>query len=250
MIRIYAYNKYSVSALALAQELDIYLIKHQNSRYRPRLGDTVINWGLGKDWYPARTINPPDIVALAVNKKSFFNLMCSFGDTAPRIPEFTSDIETAKSWARDGRKVVVRRLLNASEGRGIEIHTVPEEIPEAPLYVKYIPKESEFRIHVVNDTIVDRQRKVLRASADRSSANWEIRNTANNFVFQRNNIIVPQDVETQALLAVKRSGLAFAASDVIWNEHYQKAYVLELNTAPGIEGTTISRYAEALRNMI
>ena len=45
------------------------------------------------------------------------------------------------------------------------------------------------------------------------------------------------------------SGLTFGAIDVIWNEHQQKAFVLEINTAPGIEGTTVEKYAAKFRNL-
>jgi glutathione synthase/RimK-type ligase-like ATP-grasp enzyme len=38
------------------------------------------------------------------------------------------------------------------------------------------------------------------------------------------------------------SGLDFGAVDVIWNERQQRAYVLEINSAPGLEGTTIDDY--------
>jgi hypothetical protein len=265
MIRIFAYNRYSESARRLAEEMDVYLIRHEGSRYRPRQGHTVINWGRGRNWGPAITLNPPHIVERVVNKRTFFVLMepdkddtedaREYNKLLPRIPEFTTDREVARTWlGRDCRgntkKVVVRRILNGHEGRGIEIHETPENIPLAPLYVRYIPKSAEYRIHIVGSNIIDRQRKVLRASVPRDTANWGVRNTANGFIFQRQGIVVPQDVETQALLAVRASGLDFAAADVIWNERRQQAYVLELNTAPGIEGTTVSRYAEALRNYV
>lgn len=261
MIKIYAYNRYSQSARRLADEMDVYLIRHTNSRYRPRPGDTVINWGRGRNWTPARTLNPPDRVQMVVNKLSFFRCIHAWNEDTDhdnleqinptvRIPDWTTDITIAREWARAGRRVVVRRLLEAHEGRGIEIHTEADEIPQAPLYVKYIPKDAEYRIHVIGNAVIDRQRKVLRSEIPRENANWLVRNTANGFVFQRNGITVPEDVKAQALLAVQASGLDFAAADVIWSERRQQAYVLELNTAPGIEGTTVVNYANELLRYI
>jgi glutathione synthase/RimK-type ligase-like ATP-grasp enzyme len=195
------------------------------------------------------------LVERVVNKLHFFRDMAENHtgiprENGPRIPEWTTEIETARSWARDGRRVVVRRLLSAHEGRGIEIHTEADAIPSAPLYTKYIPKDGEYRIHIVAGQVIDVQKKVLRADIPRDTADRTIRNTANGYVFARNNIQVPPDVQAQALLAMQASGLDFAAADVIWNERRQQAFVLELNTAPGIVGTTVRNYATALRSYI
>jgi len=48
-----------------------------------------------------------------------------------------------------------------------------------------------------------------------------------------------------ALAAVSALGLDFGAVDIIYNEHENQYYVLEVNTAPGLEGTTVEKYAEA-----
>lgn len=261
-IKIFAYSKHSASAKALAEEMDVWMLKHEGSRWRPRAGDTVINWGTGKNWLPAKTLNKPHPVAAVVNKHTFFQSIEDLKvnadypqDQIPRIPAFTTDITVARGWCGvdcqgRARKVVVRRLLNASEGRGIEIHSRPEDIPQAPLYVRYIPKSAEYRVHMVGDEIIDIQQKVLRRAVDPETANWGVRNTANGFVFQRQGINIPGDVKTQALLALKASGLDFAAADVVWHHRRGKAYVLELNSAPGIEGSTVKSYANALRKYI
>ena len=41
-------------------------------------------------------------------------------------------------------------------------------------------------------------------------------------------------------------GLKIGAVDIIWNELENKCYVLEINTAPGLEGTTLVKYTEAI----
>jgi glutathione synthase/RimK-type ligase-like ATP-grasp enzyme len=48
-------------------------------------------------------------------------------------------------------------------------------------------------------------------------------------------------------MAVAALGLDFGGVDVIWNERRQMAYVLEVNTACGLEGQTVNDYAEAFR---
>ena len=121
-------------------------------------------------------------------------------------------------------------------------------------------KKSEFRIHVFKRNgeyvVIDRQQKTLRTThpttgepIDKTKVNFMIRNHRNGFIFQRNDIKVPADVEVQALKAMKVTGLDFGAVDVIWNEHEGRAYVLEINTAPGLEGTTLDNYIAEFRNL-
>ncbi len=69
------------------------------------------------------------------------------------------------------------------------------------------------------------------------------------FVFARGGVEAPEDVKTQAIEAIRALGLAFGAVDVIWNEKQQKAYVLEVNTAPGLCGQTLEDYANAMQNL-
>ena len=54
----------------------------------------------------------------------------------------------------------------------------------------------------------------------------------------------------QSLLAVEGLMVDFGAVDVVWNDQYQKAYVLEVNTAPGIENSTVLDYATAVETLL
>jgi D-alanine-D-alanine ligase-like ATP-grasp enzyme len=125
---------------------------------------------------------------------------------------------------------------------------------EAPLYTVYVPKKMEFRVHVFkgNDAsfIVDIQRKIKKPDAE--VKDWKIRNLDNGFIYARNGVeeIVPEDVRVQARCAFDLSGLDFGAVDVIFNEGQGRAYVLEINTAPGISGTTVENYADAFRKLV
>src|SRR5690606_15611671 len=106
------------------------------------------------------------------------------------------------------------------------------EFLESEFWVKYKKKKHEFRVHIVRDKIIDVQQKVIRKVDDEgnqidiSNINYRIRNLENGFIFKRFDLTVPQDVFTQAEIALKASGLDFGAVDVIWNEYEQKAYVL------------------------
>jgi glutathione synthase/RimK-type ligase-like ATP-grasp enzyme len=125
----------------------------------------------------------------------------------------------------------------------------PRSFVRAPLYTKYIKKDEEYRVHVIGGEIVAIQRKVLKKEKADSGEpiNWKIRNLDNGFIYQREGINPPDGVRTVALDATRLSGLVFGAVDVIFNTRQQRAYVLEINSAPGITGTTVQNYADAFR---
>jgi glutathione synthase/RimK-type ligase-like ATP-grasp enzyme len=75
-----------------------------------------------------------------------------------------------------------------------------------------------------------------------------VRNHVNGWVFCTQNVGIPDKALDYAVMAVAACGLDFGAVDIIWNESRQEAYVLEVNTAPGIEGSTLNLYAEVLKN--
>ena len=170
-----------------------------------------------------------------------------------RTPEFTTDRYQAMQWIGQGFTVVERHILNGNSGAGIRLVEPAKEIeafdPElneirrAPLYVKYVPKKQEYRIHICGGEAVDIQRKARRKDVEDEAINWKIRNHDNGFIFARNEDgVTPADVIKQAVDAVKLLGLDFGAVDVIFNDKEQKAYVLEVNTAPGLAGETLQGY--------
>ena len=98
--------------------------------------------------------------------------------------------------------------------------------------------------------VVDTQKKARRYDVADEDVDWQIRNYTNGFIYMRENFTWPKDVEKQALAAVKTLQLEWGAVDVIWNDHAQKAYVLEVNTAPGLEGQTLKIYANVLKGYL
>lgn len=243
MIIIWPYKYFSSGAKLLAKELEVRRIGGKR-KYNPKYY-LIINWGNssynGFDFGGTNhVVNDPYKVNNAINKRTTFSLLNNLeGVTVPRFSE--APVE-AEGWGTD---VVVRHLLTASGGRGIELVPKGRPVPAAPLYVEYIKKKTEYRIHVFDGRIIDIAEK--RKVAGRNDVNSKIRNHANGWVFCRGNINPPQEVKDSAILAVLGIGLTFGAVDIIWNEYYKKAYVLEVNTAPGIIGSTIGAYAKAIR---
>lgn len=256
--RIYPYKAESSSAWALRDALRSrslpFLILHRgtSSSYRPSSRDLIINWGSSTmprhllD-YPHNIINPPNTVSLACDKRAALSRMREAG---VRIPAFTTDPEVAAAWAEEGSQVVVRSLSRASGGRGIELVDDPAAIPSAPLYTRYVKKKEEYRVHVMFGGVVDVQRKARELEVPDEEVNWQIRNAANGFIYARESCDPPMDVLRQGRDAVRALYLDFGAADVVWNEHYGEATVLEVNTACGLEGTTGELYADTFTDYI
>lgn len=253
-LRVFSHNPNSEGAKALAQALGVKRIKVESSKYVGRPGRTVINWGssrLPPHVAGADIINKPEAVAQVSNKLDFFRL-CA-GEGKPRIPQFTTNKNQVIEWLASGRKVVARTVLRGHSGEGIVILEGPGvDIPDAPLYTMYVPKKEEWRIHVFKQgdqlTIIDQQRKI-RDPRFEGVPNWNVRNHANGFIYAREVAPPHPDVLEQALRALEVSGLDFGAVDVIFNAHEGNAYVLEINSAPGLTGTTVDNYASAFKHL-
>lgn len=244
--KVYPYNQGSRSARELANALNGRVLRKRGSVYRYRPGDVIINWGAGDSpWRGNGVANEPAAINLASNKLHAFRAMQAAG---VRIPPFWTRRQDIPA---DAYPVVCRTILQGSEGRGIVMANNAREVVDAPLYTKYIKKRHEYRIHVMmrrgEPVVISQQRKARRNGEE--NVNFQIRNLANGFVFVRDGVRPPQDVIQQATSALVSLGLSFGAVDIVWNEHFQQAFVLEINTAPGLEGQTIQDYANAFRNM-
>jgi glutathione synthase/RimK-type ligase-like ATP-grasp enzyme len=246
-IRVYPYKQGSQSAKALANALGGKVLKKVGSKYRQRPEDLIINWGAGDCPFKGpRVANQPEAIGVASNKLSAFRRM---KEANVNVPDFYTKREEIPG---DAYPIMARTVLNGHSGRGIVVCNGVNDLVPAPLYVKYVKKQDEYRIHVLRRpgaeaSIISIQRKAKRRDAD--NADFMIRNLANGFVFVRDGVAPPQQVIDQSVAAVEALGLAFGAVDVIWNARQAKAYALEVNTAPGLEGQTVADYAAAFNRI-
>lgn len=250
MVYIYSWNKVGEGSKALALALSAKRIKHENSRFKGSSRKVVINWGssqLPEEVEKCNILNKPDRIRICSNKLEFFR---TIGDAVP-VPEWTESHERAMEWVAEGLTVCARTVLSGHSAEGLVLmhRDNPDDFVTARLYTKYIPKTDEYRVHVVGDRVVDVQRKALRNgwAEEHGEVNWKVRNLANGFIYMRNGINPPQSVLDVSIRAVNTIGLDFGAVDVIFNEKRNQPYVLEINTAPGIEGTTVDNYVEAFK---
>lgn len=249
---IFPYKNGSHSAAALAKALKVPQIRHTGSRFRGNQRKTVINWGsekVSRETLVCRILNHPHQLQAVRNKLLFFKKMKQAGEAGPRCVPWTEDPKEAQEWLKKKNHVVVRQSLTGHSGSGI-IMVPPDKdkVPSAPLYTKYIPKDSEWRVHIVKGQVVDVQRKVR--NPDQEPKDWKVRSHRNGFIYIRNtDTPCPVDVTKQAVLSFTGTGLDFGAVDVIFNRKANKAYVLEINSAPGLEGHTVEVYANAFRKL-
>jgi len=144
-------NRPSKSAKVLAEALGC-------KRVRPeRIGiakatrrATLINWGCtefgrtGEEYHP---LNLQQNVRVAKDKLLFLNV-------AVRSRVSVPDFWQSKSEVPRDCIILARRSLTGSGGAGIVVVRPGEELPDAPLYTRYIPKEREYRVHVVDSEVI------------------------------------------------------------------------------------------------
>lgn len=219
-------------------------LRLRDGRYhKVRNTDVVINWGTtAANDHINGCLNPQAAIIKATNKLEAFK---AFKAENVVCVEWTDDQAVAQGWSDEGKTVVVRNKLTGHSGDGIVIVQKQAQVPAAPLYTKYLFKEREFRVHVVCGEVIDTAKKIK--DPDREVQDWKVRSHANGFIFARNGVVPSGVRDTVAVSAIGALGLDFGAVDIV-EDKKGNFYVLEVNTAPGLEGQTINTYGEGFRN--
>lgn len=238
-VRINPYGA-SKGAKLLANYLNIKRLKIRGSTFVGRNTDIVINWGNGKgNVGSARQINKLQNVQLATNKVFTLQELHRKGISVPTFTLNRSALVPEKLY-------MARTILSGHSGKGIVVGT-RDELPTAPLYTEYIYKVAEYRAIVVGGKVVDfKEKKRKNGLGEYGEHVW---NHSSGYIFARNNITTPPDVYDLGIEAVSALGLDFGAVDIIEDEE-GRLYVLEVNTAFGIEGSTLELVGEAIKELI
>lgn len=254
-VRIYC-NRPSKSAVALSRETGIKRIKRNNSRYIDRPSDIIINWGCSEIPYQrARVLNANS--AVASNKLSAFRCMEEMG--VDSLPYFTTSYDEACNNITG--KCVARTLLSSHSGRGIEIVDDVRELDgrnDVRLFLPYLKKKHEYRVHVCKTgdgwRVFDLQQKRKRRETANEDVNYQVRNHGNGWIYARDEIELEEggyeQLSSIAVAAVQSLGLDWGAVDIIYNKYYNKYYILEVNTAVGLEGRTLISYSNMINNLL
>jgi hypothetical protein len=235
---------------------DVKKQKLVGSQWRGFATHFIINWGLShrgtvRDGLPI--LNDPSGVAIASSKTKTFLKLKEVG-LYPYLPKFTTEIEEAVELLnREGLPIYCRLYDSSSQGRGIHIASEVNDIRAAPLYTQKLPSiERELRVHVFNGNVIDfAQKKRMnprRLEEEEISLDEDIRNLENGWIFARNGVEIGDLVKQVAVKAVSGVGLDFGAVDIVVSDGLPK--ILEINTAPGLAGTTLERYVEAISNLV
>ena len=274
-VTILPYKKASKSAGEIARALNIKYLRLEGSKYKSKEGRFVINWGSSKrpPWDKvlggSRVINGFSAVKAASNKLTALTLL---RDGGVNVPFFTTELDKVVSIMEEDpqRRFMGRTLLTGSGGEGcyfISGRAGDNEVsPEAAhnrnarvykLFTDYIPKTAEYRVHVMNGKVFDVTQKKSRKSVEAvggddmfamNPTNYKIRSYNNGWVFCREGIEYPPEILDVAIRAVQALSLDFGAVDIIWNRN-KGIFVLEVNTAPGLEGTTLENYIEQFKGV-
>lgn len=248
-IWVYSGTRPSNGAKELSAQ-DGFLRLRPDRFHKVKSTDIVINWGttdvltnpnIKPNINGKKVINFPMFVKDATNKLSAFQ---DFLKEGVKTVEWTTDQKIAQTWSDTANTVVVRNKLTGHSGEGIVIIEKLQPVPGAPLYTKYVFKVKEFRVHVVNKKVIDTQQKIK--DPNREVVTWKVRSHDNGFIFARNGITFDETRDNLAIDAVEALGLDFGAVDIVQDKK-GVYYVLEINTAPGLGGQTVTSYAEAFR---
>lgn len=220
------------------------LLRRDDMTPIPQQYKYVINWGNSNAFASqTRTVfNRPQNIGSATNKHTAFVLLQMGG---VRVPQFQTDapVDARATW-------LARTNLHGSGGDGIVVIRRGQAFPRAPLYVKYVAKLREFRIHVAFGNVLLIQEKKRQRDNEQTEDQKLIRNHDNGWVFCVQDIAIADavraDIVRQATEAVRVLGLDFGAVDLVLGKEDNLAYVLEVNTAPGLESPTlIDAYTQA-----
>jgi len=161
--------------------------------------------------------------------------------------EFTANPNDVVDWLNENSTVFGRKYLNSSCGKGIVViePETDDQIPICPVYTKYKKKKREFRVHVFKDEVVNVTEKKRRKGFE-GERDTKIRNLANGYVFVQQVDDIPNGLQELALRAAKVSYSDFRGVDIGYNEKKNELFVIEVNSAPGIQGTNVEKYLDEM----
>ena len=243
-LKIFPYKIGSLSAKKLARALKVLRVSHY---YNAKRSDTIVNWGSSTPphfrWME-QDLNKPHAIALASNKLNTFLEYRS--KSFIHVPQWTTNPSEAQHWLDLGLKTYCRKLLSSHSGNGIVVCNAGDTLISAPLYTLHTKHKDEYRVHIFKGEVLDVQKKKRKLGFNGSSSG--IRNHSSGWVYARTDVAIPDMLCPIAIQAVELLGLDFGAVDIGHKVNDNKFFVFEVNTAPGLEGSTLDKYTKAIYN--
>ena len=243
-LKIFPYKAGSISAKRLARSLGVLRVR---PTYNARRKDVIVNWGSSTPphfrWME-QDLNKPNSIQLACDKLTTFHMLEENG--FKHIPQYTISKDIAKHLIDMGDTIYCRTTTTGHSGRGIVIATNSNELVNAPLYTVKTKHRDEYRVHIFKGEVLDVQKKKRKLGFNGSSSG--IRNHSSGWIYARTDVAIPDMLCPIAIQAVELLGLDFGAVDIGHRLIDNKFFVFEVNTAPGLEGSTLDKYAKAIYN--
>lgn len=208
--------------------------------------DVLIRWGAPAkvSKKPTKVLNRADAIQAASNKRQALETMRAAGI---RVPEIFKGTENSLPFPLLGRKdhhVGANDIVLCMQTRDIE----RAKKAGCTHFSRYIPTKAEYRVHVFGDQIIKVSQKIL-TNPEQALQPW-IRNLGAGYTFRQSEDRLSGAARGMATDAVHALGLTFGAVDLILGDDGH-AYVLEVNTAPGLQtDTSLDAYTEQFKAAI
>lgn len=229
------------------QRLGQYLgVPHDENWPNNQRFEYVIRWGCrrGSGAY-GEVLNPRTNIANASDK---FNALQTFERDYVPVPDFTTNRDDiGPTDEAEIQYPVLGRSQSHSQGSDVLLVLQDRDIRVQGTrhhYIDYIPKQSEFRVHVFDGDIVAVHEKMQQSETDGDEHESHIWNHESGWVFLNPRHDWP-DTDI-AVDAVESLGLDFGAVDMIRDEATGDEFVLEVNTAPTLDENNLIRWGNRM----
>lgn len=190
----------------------------------------VVCWGAGMQNIP-KVLNAN---CSAFNKLTQLKKLSAAGISTVPI------LEQIPLWMHGHNPIfpILARKLNHVAGRDIILCKSPASCRKAlakgrAYFTRFVPSSTEFRVWVYRKRHLGTYEKILKYPWKKKGVN---RNYHNGYAFQLvASEAVPRPAVDIAISCIAALGLDFGAVDILLGND-KKFYVLEVNTAPGVEG--------------
>lgn len=235
------------------------LVRHTGPLPWAIRGRHYLNWGRTDIVDEPFILNRPTAIRKSANKLTAFGIL---KEANVPTPKWTTDPAEAQKWVWEDKTVYGRGLLSSFGGRGIRLWGTKfppplgiEDFQGIRLFTRFWKCDYEARYHVWRGEVIDVQRK-MRIAPERferlpeplRKLSFWVRNHANGWVFGRSDVVRHAEAARISCEAVRCLGLDFGAVDV--RVRGDKAVVLEVNSAPGLTGTTLVAYTTKIREYL
>lgn len=229
------------SSVLLKHELEESLgEKIKVTTHPEKVKNLIIRYGCSAGSFnPEANLNSSDFIRILVDKKRFSDLLL---EHQIYTPNFSKNLEEIKDFP-----IVIRETLHSSKGRGIHIVETRENFDKIWnnrfYWTNYIQMKYELRVHILGGKIVKVFKKCWH-NENKEEEKYPIR-TNENYSFVLQNM---EKYKKLPKLVEKLSEIfgndCFYSLDLGWDDHKKDYFILEANSAPGLNSLTCKLYAE------